>query len=191
MTWGRMMGWGVHVLAAAVLAWSTLGGAAVAVADDGAGVTLRVFKQRHEMVLVDNYQLVRKFNVALGRSPVGAKIVRGDNRTPEGRYYVCEKNANSQFRRFLGLSYPNREDADRAFAHRLITANEWGEIFFANLQRGTPPWSTALGGRVGIHGQSGRDMTFDWTEGCIAVTDADIDYLYETVPIGTPVIISD
>lgn len=189
MWWGRVMRWGLIALAATGFVCG--GGLPAGAADDGAGMSLRVFKTRHEMVLIDNHQLVRKFNVALGRTPVGAKTVRGDNRTPEGRYYVCEKNANSQFRRFLGLSYPNREDADRGFARRLITANEWGEIFFANLQRATPPWSTALGGRVGIHGQSGRPMTFDWTEGCIAVSDADIDYLYETVPIGTPVIISD
>lgn len=187
MRWGWLLGCG-----ALVVALNALGGAGrAASASDETGMSLRIFKQRREMVLVDNRQLVRKFTVALGRAPVGTKLVRGDNRTPEGRYYVCEKNANSRFHRFLGLSYPNRDDADRAFARRLISANEWGEIFFANLQRATPPWSTALGGRVGIHGQSGRDMSTDWTEGCIAVTDADIDYLYATVPVGTPVIISD
>jgi len=189
MWWGRVMRGGLVTLVVLGLAGTAV--RPTRAAEDGAGMSLRVFKTRHEMVLVDNHQMVRKFNVALGRAPVGTKLIRGDNRTPEGRYYVCEKNANSRFRRFLGLSYPNREDADRGFARRLITANEWGEIFFANLLRTTPPWSTALGGRVGIHGQSGRDMSFDWTEGCIAVTDADIDYLYETVPIGTPVIIAD
>lgn len=187
MRWGWRLGWG-----AIVVALNVLGGAGrAAAASDDTGMSLRIFKRRHEMVLVDNKQLVRKFTVALGRAPVGAKLVRGDNRTPEGRYYVCEKNANSRFHRFLGLSYPNREDADRGFARRLISADQWGDIFFANLQRTVPPWSTPLGGRVGIHGQSGRDMSLDWTEGCIAVSDADIDYLYATVPVGTPVIISD
>jgi L,D-transpeptidase-like protein len=165
-------------------------------AADGDGIyhtlSIHVFKQRHELVLKQGDQVLRSFPVALGRQPVGMKEFRGDNRTPEGRYYVCDKNANSRFHRFLGISYPNRDDADRAFAQRLITANQWADIFFANLRRSMPPASTLLGGRVGIHGHGGREqLPIDWTEGCIAVGDSEIEYLYDVVPIGTPVIITD
>jgi murein L,D-transpeptidase YafK len=154
--------------------------------------TIQVWKARHEMWLQEGEQVLRKFHVALGKDPTVGKLLRGDGRTPKGRYYICEKRPRSRFRRFLGISYPNIDDAERGFAQRLISADEWADIFFANLQQATPPWSTAMGGRVGIHGTGGREaIPVDWTEGCIAVSDADIDYLYDRIPIGTPVIIND
>ena len=137
-------------------------------------------------------RVVRKFEIALGKEPTASKLIRGDGRTPEGNYYICEKHPQSRFRRFLGISYPNVDDAERAYAERLISADEWADIFFANVQQTVPPWSTALGGRVGIHGYGGRpELPIDWTEGCIAVSDADIDYLYDRVPIGTRVTITE
>lgn len=155
-------------------------------------LTIHVWKSRHEMWLVEGEHVLRTFDVALGRNPKASKLLQGDGRTPEGTYYICEKRSCSRFRRFLGISYPNVEDADRAFAEHLISANEWVNIFFANRRQVTPPWSTALGGWVGIHGYGGREpVPIDWTQGCIAVSDADIDYLYDRVPLGTPVIITD
>jgi hypothetical protein len=161
-------------------------------ADERAPLTIRVWKQRHEMWLEDGDQVIRKFWVALGKDPASGKLLRGDGRTPSGRYYICEKQPRSRFRKFLGISYPNIDDAERAFADRLITADEWADIFVANLRQTVPPWSTPMGGRVGIHGFGGRPLIpVDWTEGCIAVSDADIDYLYDRVPLGTPVVIND
>ncbi len=176
---------GISVMAAAQ-AWS-------ARADEYTPeLSLRVWKQRHEMWLQEGDQVLRKFQVALGRDLNAGKLFRGDGRTPEGTYYICQKRPQSRFRRFLGISYPNVDDAERAFAQRLISADEWASIFFANLDRTTPPWSTLMGGRVGIHGYGGRPYTpADWTLGCIAVSDADIDYLYDRVPLGTPVVISE
>ena len=153
---------------------------------------IHVSKARHEMRLQEGERIVRTFDVALGTNPTAAKLLRGDNRTPEGRYYICEKRPQSRFHRFLGISYPNIDDAERAFAVHLISADEWAAIFFANLRQTTPPWQTAMGGQVGIHGYGGREpVPVDWTEGCIAVSDADIEYLYDRVPLGTRVVISD
>jgi len=161
-------------------------------AHDSGDLLIRVWKTRHELWLQDGDEIVRKFPIALGKEPTAGKLVRGDGRTPEGRYYICEKRSRSRFHRFLGISYPNIDDAERAYAEHLINADEWADIFFANLQQSTPPWSTVLGGRVGIHGYGGRPtIPIDWTEGCIAVTDPDIDYLYDRVPLGTPVVISE
>ncbi len=158
----------------------------------GDELTLRVWKGRHEMWLEDGDQVIRKFQVALGKNPRAGKLARGDGRTPVGNYYICEKRVRSQFHRFLGISYPNVDDAERAFAQHLISADEWAEIFFANLDHLTPPSSTLMGGSVGIHGYGGRPRaTADWTEGCIAVSDADIEYLYDRVPLGTHVVISE
>ena len=158
----------------------------------GDGAVIQVWKSRHELVLEQQGHAPRAFRVALGTNPTGDKLSRGDNRTPNGQYYICEKRPSSRFRRFLGISYPNVEDADRALEQQLINANQWADIFFAQVRYQTPPWSTVMGGWVGIHGYGGRQpVPFDWTKGCIAVSDADIDYLYDRVPLGTPVVIGD
>ena len=72
------------------------------------------------------------------------------------------------------------------------SAGQWAEIYLANLRREVPPWGTPLGGRVGIHGYGGRPLVqVDWTEGCIAISDEAIDFLWDHVSIGTPVIINE
>ena len=153
---------------------------------------LDVWKGTHEMWLRYGNRVMRKFVVSLGSQPMAPKLRRGDGRTPVGEYYVVEKRPRSRFRRFLGLNYPNVDDAERGFASRIINAEQWADILFANLRKDVPPWVTALGGRVGIHGQGGRrPIGPDWTEGCIAVSDDDIEYLYHVIPIGTPVTIHD
>ena len=156
-------------------------------------LSIHIWKAQHEMWLQDGDSILRKFTVALGiGGPTAGKLLRGDGRTPQGRYYVCEKRPNSRFHRFLAISYPNVDDAERALAEHLITTDQWADILFANFRQTMPPWSTPLGGDVGIHGYGGRrPIGIDWTKGCIAVSDADIDYLYDRVPIGTPVIISE
>jgi len=176
---------GICGVGAATAAWS------VAERDSQAPV-IHVWKARHEMWLQEGDRVVRTFRVALGTDPKAGKLLRGDHRTPEGQYYICEKRPQSRFHRFLGISYPNVDDAERALTAHLISADEWASIFFATLRQTTPPWHTVMGGDVGIHGYGGREpVAFDWTEGCIAVSDADIDYLYDRVSVGTRVIISD
>jgi murein L,D-transpeptidase YafK len=179
------------------LAAALLAGAAVSRADDltlraGAlpGGVVEVWKGRREMQLRDGDQLVRSFKVVLGSSPHDAKQIQGDGRTPVGNYFVSEKHEQSRFRHFISLNYPNADDADRGYGARLIDANQWADIFVATLRGSPPPWSTVLGGRVGIHGFGGRPyLPIDWTQGCIAISDEEIDYLYERVRVGTPVII--
>jgi murein L,D-transpeptidase YafK len=128
----------------------------------------------------------------LGSQPREGKRVQGDGRTPVGRYYISDKNPDSRFHRFLGLSYPNADDAERAYHHQMIGVTQWADIFLANMRGETPPWHTVLGGRVGIHGAGGRpDVPIDWTQGCIAVSDDDIDFIFDHTPIGTPVIINE
>jgi murein L,D-transpeptidase YafK len=186
--WRGLLYVGVVGLSAltAAKAWPT------GAADRAEVLTLQIWKQRHEMWLEDGGQVMRIFQVALGKDLNTGKLLRGDGRTPVGNYYVCEKRPRSRFHRFLGISYPNIDDAERAFAERLISADEWADIFFANLEHTTPPWSTRMGGSVGIHGYGGRPYTpADWTQGCIAVSNADIDYLYDRVPLGTRVVISE
>lgn len=156
------------------------------------GLSLHVYKHERLMELRDNGQLVRRFEIRLGGDPFRPKRVRGDERTPVGRYYIRAKNTRSGYHRFLGINYPNLADADRGLADGLIGEEEWADIFFANVRGSMPPPDTRLGGRIGIHGYGGRpEIPNDWTEGCIAVTDAEIDFLFAQVEVGTPVLIYD
>ena len=151
---------------------------------------IEVWKSRHALELRDGSLTVRRFEVALGIVPKAPKRMRGDLRTPVGRYYVTEKRPSRRFHRFLGISYPNITDAERGYRDRLIDAQQWGDIFFANLRGEMPTSRTPLGGLVGIHGWGSRPrLKVDWTEGCIAVGDDEIDFLYDRVPVGTPVLI--
>jgi lipoprotein-anchoring transpeptidase ErfK/SrfK len=127
---------------------------------------------------------VRVYPVGLGTSPIGDKVREGDRRTPEGDFYVCVKNARSAFYLSLGLSYPNEAAAARGLRDRLITRAEYRRITRALRRKRTPPWNTALGGEIFIHG---RGAGSDWTWGCVALDDTDIRELFDAVPLGTPV----
>jgi murein L,D-transpeptidase YafK len=152
---------------------------------------IEVWKGRRLMELREGDQVLRQFEVALGHSPTAHKHIRGDTRTPVGHYRVCGKKPASQFHRFLGLNYPNADDAERGYRDQLISAREWADIFVASLRYDMPSWNTALGGAVGIHGRGGRTRSGDWTKGCIAVSDEEIDFIYDRVPVGTSVIINE
>ena len=153
---------------------------------------IEIWKARRKLQLRQGDALLGEFRVVLGQQPRDGKEMQGDGRTPVGRYYISDKNPDSRFHRFLGISYPNETDADRGYRRGLIGVEQWADIFLANLRGDAPPAHTALGGRVGIHGSGGRpNVPIDWTEGCIAVSDDEIEYIFQRVPLGTPVIINE
>lgn len=132
---------------------------------------VRVVKSERRLYLLSAGAIVREFPVALGSKPLGHKQQEGDGRTPEGRYVLDYRKADSGYYRAIRISYPN--PADRKRASRL----------------GVSP-----GGNVMIHGQKngyGRwsflTQRFDWTLGCIALADADMQQVWELVAIGTPI----
>ncbi len=152
---------------------------------------IEIWKTQRRMEIRHGDAVVRDFKISLGQDPRDGKRYRGDMRTPVGRYYVSEKHV-SRFHRFLGISYPNVEDADRGYSQGIIDAGQWADIFFAQWRGAAPTWRTQLGGRVGIHGTGGRPhIPVDWTEGCIAISNEDIEFLYDYAPVGTPVIINE
>jgi hypothetical protein len=129
-------------------------------------------------------EVVRVRRVALGFTPEGDKVRQGDGRTPEGEYKVCMKNPKSNFYLSLGLTYPNAEDAERGLRDGLITRAQHKSITRALTAGRCPPWNTALGGEIFIHGGgTGRD----WTFGCVALENPEIKELFDTLPAGTPV----
>jgi hypothetical protein len=141
-------------------------------------------KSRRTLTVFSTGRPVKTYRIALGTDPVGPKQREGDGRTPEGAYYVCVKNAESRYRLSLGLSYPAEVDAERGLADKLISKREQRAIVDAVRRFRKPPWNTKLGGEIMIHG-GGTES--DWTEGCLALTDADVDELYPLIPLGTEV----
>jgi murein L,D-transpeptidase YafK len=147
---------------------------------------ITVMKGKRELLLHSGGKLVGKYPIGLGTNPNGPKTVAGDRRTPEGEYYVCVKNPKSAYYLSLGLSYPNGQDAKAALNTDRISKSVYESIASAIKKGRTPPWHTALGGEIFIHGRGSQS---DWTWGCIALNDDDMLELYKAVPIGTPVTI--
>jgi len=132
-----------------------------------------IYKGDRLLQLKSGGHVVRSFEIALGAQPKGHKLHEGDNRTPEGVYTLDWRNASSQFHRSMHISYPHNDDQAAA------------------LRRGVSP-----GGLIMIHGlPNGRragDMNHprnDWTNGCIAVTNDEMDEIWSLVEDGTTIII--
>jgi murein L,D-transpeptidase YafK len=144
-------------------------------AEIGKADFIRVDKSERRLELLRDDLVIGSYSIALGRSPVGDKEHEGDMRTPEGRYVIDWRNPKSGYHLSLPISYPDKNDRAAARA------------------AGVSP-----GGDVMIHGQpSGYALTAsallqqaDWTYGCIAVTNADMDEIWKAVPDGTPIEIS-
>jgi len=129
---------------------------------------LVVHKGDRRMELWHHDTLLRAYDIQLGREPLGHKERRGDGRTPEGEYIVDRRNPRSAFHLSLGINYPRPEDIARA---QELGVNPGGDIF--------------------IHGRgpNHRRARGDWTEGCIAVSDREIEVVYAMVQDGTAVTI--
>jgi len=142
----------------------------------GAGAsptTLIIDKSQHRLRLYTGPQLIASYPVALGRGPAGPKTCTGDNRTPEGEYRIDSRNAHSAYHLALHLSYPNAHDQQRA---RSAGCQPGGDIMIHGLRNGLG-WLGALHQKI------------DWTAGCIALSNADMDALWRRVPAGSRVII--
>jgi len=115
-----------------------------------------------------------EFETELGKNWVGVKRVKGDNATPEGMYKITKKmdGGKTKYYKALLIDYPNDEDKAR---------------FRAEVERGTLPSSAKIGGLIEIHGNGGKGI--DWTEGCIALSDRDMDVVFKIAQGGTPVTI--
>lgn len=149
------------------------------------GMRLVITKHARTLVACDGDEEVLRIPVVLGQN-TGDKHREGDLATPVGDFYICIKNPASKYHRFLGISYPNVEDADRGLCDKLITPAEHAQIRDAITKRECPPWKTGLGGEVGLHGPCPNKT---WTHGCIAMSVEQIERLYNLLDIGDEVTI--
>jgi murein L,D-transpeptidase YafK len=130
-----------------------------------------VYKAKRELELWSNGKLLKRYKVALGGNPVGHKEREGDQRTPEGVYTIDSRNAASRYHKSLHVSYPNTQDREHA---KRLGVSPGGAIMVHGLPKG---W-----GWVG----AGHRAT-DWTLGCIAVTNEEIEEIWAAVRDGTPI----
>jgi murein L,D-transpeptidase YafK len=148
-------------------------------------VWVHIDKSEHQLTLHSGDVAVKRYRAGFG-DPTGDKVKQGDRKTPEGTFRVVTRNSQSMFHLFLGLSYPMAEDADRGLEAGLINAREAKAIREAEAAKRQPPWNTALGGAIGIHGEGGSN---DWTLGCVAVENDEIEELWGVVKMGTRVVV--
>jgi murein L,D-transpeptidase YafK len=130
-----------------------------------------VEKQARRLTLLHGDKVIQTFRISLGRNPIGAKQREGDSRTPEGTYEIDSKNRHSHFHLALHISYPDADDRGRAVSRNVAPGSD---IMIHGLPNG-------LGWLGNLH------LLRDWTDGCIAVTDPEIEEIWGLVDTGTPI----
>lgn len=132
---------------------------------------VRVKKAERKMLLYSHDKILREYRIVLGRNPTGHKQQEGDKRTPEGRYVLDYRNPHSSFHKSLHISYPNKQDRESA------------------KKRGVAPGGMIMihGAPNGFIGPESAVLLTDWTDGCIALTNRDMDEVWRLVPDGTPI----
>jgi murein L,D-transpeptidase YafK len=156
-----------------------------------------IWKSQYTLTLYRGDRPVKTYRAVFGKGfRDGDKQRAGDKRTPEGEFFICSMNHSKRFYKFMGLSYPGPEHAEHGLRERLISPEQYETIRKAHEERQPPPWDTRLGGAVGIHGRmldraidTTQSTAKNWTDGCIAMENADVDEIYSVVSLGTPVTI--
>jgi murein L,D-transpeptidase YafK len=133
--------------------------------------TVLVKKSESKLYLKKDGKIIKEFHVAFGANPKGHKQQEGDERTPEGKYILDYKKEDSSFYKAIHISYPNESDKKRA---KKLGVNPGGLIMIH-------------GQKNGIGWLSWITQIFDWTDGCIAVSNSAMDEIWESVKVGTPI----
>ncbi|MBP6455819.1 MAG: L,D-transpeptidase family protein [Chitinophagaceae bacterium] len=132
-----------------------------------------VKKSERKMYVFSSKKLIKTYTISIGQNPIGAKKIKGDMKTPEGLYFINDKNPNSSYYKNLGVSYPNELDKKNAAVLKKSTG---GDI--------------KIHGFVDVNGNSkNRNTIYSYTYGCICVCNDDMDELFENVKIGAPILI--
>lgn len=139
-------------------------------------------------------QVIERFHpISLGRGGASRLRISGDGKTPLGEFHINWIDRSSRFHIFLGLDYPTVDNAREAMEAGVMTPAQYVDYRFYVQEHGVPPQNTVLGGHIGIHGIGNGDPWvhehFNWTEGCVAVTNAQIDTLADMISLGTRVVI--
>lgn len=159
---------------------------------------LEVIKSQRLLLVKDGDTIKLRFHVSSGWGGKGDKHMIGDHKTPIGVYRIVKVKDSDRFHVFMQLNYPNVKDAYWGLKRQLITHAEFDAIVDALKDGRAPPQNTELGGAIGIHGLGETDpekldihRAANWTEGCIALTNQQIEQLRHYVDVGTKVVINE
>ncbi len=144
---------------------------------------IEIRKRERQLTLFADEKVTHTFRIGLGFTPTGPKLRQGDGRTPEGSFRTILRNPQSSYYRSVMLNYPLGADAHRGFAEGLIGASTRDAILSAHRRGAAPPQRTRLGGEIFIHGGGNHG---DWTLGCIALANRDMDVIF-ALPVGVRV----
>lgn len=186
----RALGLGLSLLTLAALqpAWAA----------KKSGYVIEIIKSKQTLLVKRGDKIARRFHVALGSGGPGDKRHRGDDKTPIGVYRIVKLKNDSKFFLFMLLNYPNVKDAFFGLKDKVINRTQFDEIIDAVKEGKVPPQNTKLGGFIGIHGIGQVDPErlaihehYNWTQGCIALTNDQIEDLRHYVSVGTKVVINE
>jgi murein L,D-transpeptidase YafK len=142
-------------------------------------------------VLDHNTPILVLDGIAIGRFGASRDKMLGDGMTPLGSYHVTSIKRSRRFHFFIGLDYPSVADADRGLKNAILTPSQADAIRAAHAKGKLPPQDTPLGGHIGLHGIGDGDPAvharYNWTKGCVAVTDDQLDQLLPLIRVGTRV----
>jgi murein L,D-transpeptidase YafK len=159
-----------------------------------ADIWVDVDTDQRTLAVLQGSEILQKFeNISVGRNGVTADKLAHDRKTPLGTYHVRRINPQSRFQLFFGLDYPSEQQAANAYLAHRISAGELEAIYRAHQRGEEPPANTPLGGMIGIHGLGSGDPSihedFNWTDGCIAVTNEQVQELAKWIRTGTMVVV--
>ena len=138
-------------------------------------ITIRVTKKNNELLVLKNDQTTFSCKVSFGFNPNGHKETEGDGKTPEGRYILIENTGSKLFKKSFLLSYPNEYDQKIA---KIKGKKPGGDILIHGFSENT---------KKKVKEDIKNHWRYNWTRGCIGVSDEDMDYLYDTISYGTPI----
>ena len=150
---------------------------------------ITIYKSQRMLFVTKGKKTVFTCPVNLGFSPDGHKQSEGDGKTPEGKYRICTVNPESKYHFAFGISYPNFSDACKAWRQKRIRTSDALILMLANALFLRPKWTTPLGGAIMLHGESPDHKTGNWTQGCVAVSNRDMDTLATLCRRGESVVI--
>lgn len=159
---------------------------------------LLIKRSEQRLLVQKDGEVIRSFHVALGSGGGKAKQEVGDRRTPKGQYHIVQVRDSDRFHMFIQLDYPSVRDAIDALKAERISKDEYRDILDAHIFGKLPPQNTSLGGAIGIHGigVETKDkleihQLANWTQGCIALRNNEVEQLASYISKGTMVTITD
>ena len=190
----NLQGFFLRAIQCWVLLALALSSPAQALGNEADEIWLEVDTGAAELRVMRGAELLEVYpDIAIGRAGTTRDKRRLDRRTPLGEFRIRLVKNDSDFHRFFGFDYPRLDQADRALQQGDLPVAEYVAIRNAVRGRRTPPQNTALGGHLGIHGIGAGDPEihedYNWTNGCVALTNAQIDALTRWVRIGTRVVV--